>query len=197
MSTAEADRYRLTFRLRAGDCPAQQVDGRIEDVAGLDRDGHRVCEFVVETEDGYTIVRHDRPAGESCPCRAVAAAGAIPQLRPSPDGEGIELTTYVGGTEDAQAVAAALEAESPGVDLQDYERLGAADRDWRVRIDLGAMTEKRREALLAAIEAGYYDSPRRTTIEDLAADMDLSGSAFGTRLRKAEAGLADQLRESL
>ncbi|MFW6383916.1 MAG: helix-turn-helix domain-containing protein [Halodesulfurarchaeum sp.] len=195
--SATSDQYRLTFRLRYEDCPGHQVAGTIEDVAGMERDDGRVCEFIVETDEGISISRYTRSAGESCPCRAVAGTGALPRVRPSPDGEGLELTTYVAGPEDAQSVASALEAEHQGIELMEYECLGPGDRNWRVEVDLGSMTAKRREALLAAMEAGYYENPRETTIEELAADLDISGSAFGTRLRKAEAGLVDQLRDSL
>jgi len=40
--------------------------------------------------------------------------------------------------------------------------------------------------LVAAVEAGYYDTPRRATQEDVAAAVDCSPATAGEHLRKVE-----------
>jgi len=51
------------------------------------------------------------------------------------------------------------------------------------------LTDKQKQALALAIKNGYYDYPRKTSIEQLAKLSDLSFSTFHAHLRKAEAKL--------
>lgn len=46
------------------------------------------------------------------------------------------------------------------------------------------LTDDQREALVLAYEAGYYDDPRRTTLDALADRLDISRQAFAARLRR-------------
>jgi hypothetical protein len=47
-----------------------------------------------------------------------------------------------------------------------------------------AITDEQREALVMAFERGYFEEPRETSLEDLAAELDVSASAVGARLRR-------------
>ena len=49
------------------------------------------------------------------------------------------------------------------------------------------------ETVEAAVEAGYYETPRRTTLEELAGDLAVPRSTLSYRLRRAEAELAHGL----
>jgi len=53
--------------------------------------------------------------------------------------------------------------------------------------ELGAhgLTEKQHRALTVALEAGYYDIPRRITAQELAAELDISHQALSEQLRRA------------
>ncbi|WP_255170246.1 helix-turn-helix domain-containing protein [Natrononativus amylolyticus] len=53
------------------------------------------------------------------------------------------------------------------------------------------ISDKQREALLAAYEAGYFAVPRRSSLEDVAADLDISRSALAERLHRGEAHLLE------
>ena len=46
------------------------------------------------------------------------------------------------------------------------------------------------EALRAAVEAGYYESPRATTLDEIADRVGIPRSTFSYRLRNAESRLA-------
>jgi predicted DNA binding protein len=49
-----------------------------------------------------------------------------------------------------------------------------------------------RQALHAAVEYGYYDTPRQIELSELAEILDISQSTLSYRLRRAEAQLATQ-----
>jgi predicted DNA binding protein len=51
------------------------------------------------------------------------------------------------------------------------------------------LTPPQREVLVAALEAGYFDVPRKTKITALAEQLDISANAASQRLRRASANL--------
>lgn len=71
----------------------------------------------------------------------------------------------------------------------DVKQLYCADgpSDWG-----GAgLTDRQREALVAAYDAGYFDDPRTATLADVADELDISSTAVGRRLRRGTAGLVE------
>ncbi|WP_247000049.1 helix-turn-helix domain-containing protein [Halosolutus gelatinilyticus] len=54
----------------------------------------------------------------------------------------------------------------------------------------GELPDEQREALRAAVERGYYETPRRIELSDLADELDVPRSTLSYRLRRAEASLA-------
>ena len=61
--------------------------------------------------------------------------------------------------------------------------------------DTTNMTERQREALEAAYRAGYFDWPRESTAEDVAASLDIASATLHGHLRKAERRLLDSFFE--
>jgi predicted DNA binding protein len=57
------------------------------------------------------------------------------------------------------------------------------------------LTERQQQVLESAIDAGYYDSPRRTTQEALAADLDMAKSTCSEILHRAEERVVKQFTE--
>ncbi|WP_254764076.1 helix-turn-helix domain-containing protein [Natrinema marinum] len=55
--------------------------------------------------------------------------------------------------------------------------------------DRYGVTDRQREALLVALEAGYFDVPRKTTLSEVAAQLDISDQALSARLRRGQAAL--------
>ncbi|MFW5920113.1 MAG: helix-turn-helix domain-containing protein [archaeon] len=53
------------------------------------------------------------------------------------------------------------------------------------------LTEPQRQALLEAYESGYFDVPRRTNLDELATELDVSDTAVSQRLRRGTARLVD------
>ncbi|QZP37837.1 helix-turn-helix domain-containing protein [Halobaculum magnesiiphilum] len=53
-----------------------------------------------------------------------------------------------------------------------------------VGADEYSLTDRQRDALIAAYERGYFDSPQRVTLEELGAEFGITGQSFGSRLRR-------------
>jgi len=197
-TTLDRCEYRLTYRVsEPADCPVTELSGEVTEVSVYQSGDKRRCEFLVETEDGLSVRQYERPAETVCPCTVVFEVGKLSRRNITPEGDGLEFSTYVTDTADAQTITEALGEVCERADLVDYQTLTETSTDWSVEIDLGALTEKRREAFLRALEDGYYETPSETTIEAMATKIGISGSAFGTRLRKAEQNVFEQIRDSV
>jgi predicted DNA binding protein len=61
---------------------------------------------------------------------------------------------------------------------------------WREQANPGELPEEQRRAVRAAVEAGYYESPRAATLDEIADTLGVPRSTLSYRLRKAEAHLA-------
>ncbi|GAB7020884.1 helix-turn-helix domain-containing protein [Halostagnicola bangensis] len=76
---------------------------------------------------------------------------------------------------------------SMGVEFR-LDRLYEADKNtgW-----VPGVSEKQREALLAAYELGYFDVPRRAPLEEVATSLEISRSALAERLHRGQAHLIE------
>ena len=59
----------------------------------------------------------------------------------------------------------------------------------------GDLPPEQADALRAAVEAGYYETPRKVEAYELADELDVPGSTLTYRLRRAEAWLAKRYAE--
>lgn len=111
---------------------------------------------------------------------------------------GVTLLSGVGNSEqwtfevrgdDREAVARfqayCLEHDVP-ITLTSLHRLTPSDRG-----GVDGLTDPQREALLLAYERGYFDTPRRVTLEELAAELDITRQSFAARLRRGHQTLID------
>jgi len=80
----------------------------------------------------------------------------------------------------SDALSAAIEALPDDVDTE-VLRTGTYDRSRGVRV-----SDRQREALAAAWEAGYYEVPREGDIEAVAGALDCAASTASDLLRRAE-----------
>lgn len=53
------------------------------------------------------------------------------------------------------------------------------------------LTDRQQEALRTAYELGYFEIPRRASLEDVAAELDISASSVSERLRRAQTQLIE------
>lgn len=90
---------------------------------------------------------------------------------------------------------AADELEEQGIRV-DVKRVVEAGRNTDLEVAT-ALTDSQEEAINAAYEHGFYDVPRRISLEELAAELDISHQALSERLRRANKVLAsEQLGEA-
>ena len=54
------------------------------------------------------------------------------------------------------------------------------------------LTEKQREALILAFERGYFDSPRETTLREIADELDITQQSLSSRLRRGNRRLIEE-----
>jgi hypothetical protein len=108
---------------------------------------------------------------------------------------GIVVTTpvvYREGSVDARivgtapALQAAVGAFPSDVDVE-INAIGEFDR--RRDRPVSRLSERQREAVLAALDLGYYETPRQATHEDVAAELGCATNTASEHLQKAEAAL--------
>jgi len=54
------------------------------------------------------------------------------------------------------------------------------------------LTDRQREALRIAYELGYFEIPRQATLEDVAAELDITPSSVSERLRRAQTQVIEE-----
>lgn len=69
-------------------------------------------------------------------------------------------------------------------------------RDGWSELSRNSLTDRQHAVLRTAYEEGYYEYPRTTTQDEVAAAMDITGSTVAEHLRNAEATLVEQALQS-
>ena len=82
-----------------------------------------------------------------------------------------------------EALQAAVDAVPDEVDVE-IRRLRRYDA--AALSPAGRLTDRQYEALRVAVEAGYYETPRETTVEEVAAELDCAPGTAAEHLRKVE-----------
>lgn len=71
-------------------------------------------------------------------------------------------------------------------------RLSRLTRDGESEPPGDGLTDNQQEALRTAYELGYFDIPRRASLEEIAAVLDISASSVSERLRRAQTQLIEE-----
>lgn len=141
---------------------------RIEWVHGIDDLLDLLVEHEIWVEQAGTLSRE-----EQVDERAPTAADI---------GTGTDIWQFKLRAPDRDALAALYDACSEqGMNLEIQQIVSSRKRS---EGDQWNLTEKQREALMAAYDAGYFAVPRTTSLADLADDFDISHQAFSRRLTR-------------
>lgn len=165
------------------------------DVAGADPD--RIVSLASEhaTLDASLVSRYDRGglfeftvAGD-CPAYSLAELGALPRTVEGIDGTG-RIVADVPPEYDASSLVATFLEEYDDAELackREKESVTPLFSDsafkGRLKTDL---TDRQREVIEAAYDAGYYDWPRERTGSEVAAELGISSATFSEHIHAAE-----------
>lgn len=174
-TTTNDGQLRLFLEAEAG-LPAQAgpVDP-VESVVSVTRiGGEDAAHFELDLEPGSVF---DRLAERGAEVRSLTADPGTAELE-------VALPQETGG----RVILELLEERFDGVELLSYQE---RERRPRSRAEFVAefeddLTERQATALRSAFYSGYYDEPRTTSGDELAAAMDVSRPTFHQHLRAAE-----------
>ena len=77
-----------------------------------------------------------------------------------------------------------------------YKVLSLTDAKFSLNSPISRLTEKQQEAISLAFRLGYFDTPRKIRVDELAAKLGLASSTLAVHLRRAERHLlAEMLNE--
>ncbi|ERG88722.1 MAG: putative DNA binding protein [halophilic archaeon J07HX5] len=145
-----------------------------------------ICDDGVGTDQQY----HQSAVVSECPCPMFEAHDCIPDLRGVRNGALIYVVSVPSRTVLRKLVAAVREN---GAAVTVEWLVTSAGESSLTEIDVSAITAKQRRALEAAIEAGYYETPRTASLGDVADRLSVSTSAVSQRLNAAETTLVKSL----
>jgi len=151
------------------------TDGRDAD------DAPSLCRFEV-SEDGIAAT--------------LAEYGSVVESASVSAGEG-RVEAVVPRSGDVRAVVEGVTEVHPGVDLvaqRERERTVQTEQEFRTALR-DRLTDRQREALETAYLGGFFEWPRESTGEEIAAVMGISQSTFLQHLRAAKRKLLAELLE--
>jgi len=159
------------------------VEGDIDVYADALRSVDRIREFEVTRIDEtghYVFLTQRRDAVDEAMFGPLQRTGVVvvPPVDFRPNG--IARLTLIG---DQGPLREAL-AELPDRIETTVLRIGEYDR--RQELFDPGLTDRQFDALAAAVECGYYESPRTATVEEVAERIDAAPSTASEHLRKAE-----------
>ncbi|MDB9247563.1 helix-turn-helix domain-containing protein [Halorubrum ezzemoulense] len=162
------------------------VEGDIDVYVDALRSVDRIREFEVTQIDGtgyYVFLTQRRDAVDDAMFGSLRRTGivVVPPIdfRPS----GVARLTILGDHEPLREGLAALPERI------ESEVLRIGEYDWRQHLFDPGLTDRQFDAVAAAVECGYYESPRAASVSDVAERIGASPSTASEHLRKAESAM--------
>ncbi|MDR5656569.1 helix-turn-helix domain-containing protein [Halodesulfurarchaeum sp. HSR-GB] len=173
-------------------CPLVEFEGRSETLKSQLSGDICHCEAIVEDAD--TRVEHTtKDVSDPCVCSVFHENACVADITDAGE-RGLTITTYVRDRTVLEELIEDLNNVGDSVRLVEITSNYDGNIDKRVeQVDLSSLTEKQRSAAKLAIEMGYYQRPRETSLEEMAAELDISQQALSQRLGAVEEKLITQL----
>ncbi|SDG18676.1 Predicted DNA binding protein, contains HTH domain [Halorubrum xinjiangense] len=168
------------------------VEGDIDVYADALRSVDRIREFEITRidESGYYVfLTQRRDTVDEAMFESLRRTGVVvvPPIDFRPDG--VARLTVLG---EHGPLRDAL-VELPNRIESEVLRIG--EYDWRQHLFDPGLTDRQFDALAAAVECGYYESPRAASIEEVADRIDAAPSTASEHLRKAESAMMNAFIE--
>jgi hypothetical protein len=133
-----------------------------------------------------------------CPAFELAELGALPRSVRSTDGEG-HIVAEIPEHYDPGTVIETFLDDNPDFALACKQKKAdmapLVTKSAVCQVMERKLTERQREVLQTAYEAGYYEWPRKCTGEDVAAMLDITSATFSEHIHAAERKLVSALFE--
>lgn len=202
-ATANAGLLRARFAIEphpAAGCTIVAAGERGEDVSqeilfrGGECDCGTECRSAVRDPDSGERQYLRGTVNDRCICPVFRSHDCIASI------EGFEGgVLYVSITspsrDELSSLVSDLRATGATVRLERIARLDDELDPQPLELEVESLTDKQREAVFLAVEMGYYETPRRADLGDLATELDISRSAVSQRLTAVEAKLVTNLFE--
>lgn len=118
--------------------------------------------------------------------QAPVRTAGIPFEPPMPVEDGVADLTVTAGTDRLERLTEALAGAGYDYTVDTvYSSVAAA----------GPLTDRQEAVLAAAVEAGYYETPRAVSLTELADRLGVGKAALSETLRRAEGALAERFLE--
>ncbi|WP_368411444.1 helix-turn-helix domain-containing protein [Halocatena salina] len=140
---------------------------------------------VVYTDERMVLIQYQFPEAE--PYRALRATGNIPQF-PARMQDGWLSTEMTASHERLAAYTDRLAAANIPFTIQSLSQSHSPEE---------LLTERQWEFITEAVERGYYDSPRRCTLTELANTFAVNSSAASGVLHRAEGRIIKEFVKSV
>ncbi len=162
------------------------VEGDIDVYTDALRSVDRIREFDVTRIDEtghYVFLTEQRDAVDDATFSPLQRTGVVvvPPIDFRPNG--VARLTIIGNGAPLRDALAELPDRIGTTVLQ------IGEYDWRQDLFDPGLTDRQFDALAAAVESGYYESPRAATVADVAKRIDASPSTASEHLRKAESAI--------
>lgn len=157
----------------------------------IERAGGTECRADVECQDGSSSFV-ETTTGEGCICPALRTHDCVSSIESVERGE-IVLSLSIPDRDELAGIIETLRETGATVRLQRITAPNGERTNNCYEFEIDSITEKQREAVVAAIKAGYYDTPREADLADLAEELGISRSAVSQRLTAVEAKLVTEL----
>lgn len=195
------------FAVAAEDAPTGQTDAAATDDPSVTNDPNATDGDATDTpsdapavsmepvfaDETTAVVEFERD-WDGCVCEAIEAAGCPVESVEARDGE-LAVTVHTRSRERLKRVIAAARQAAESVSLN-YVVTGVNEATADpVVVDRGQLTDRQREVLTVAYEAGYFAHPREANAETVAAELDIAPSTFREHLAAAQAKLLGSVLE--
>lgn len=150
---------------------AMEADPHCETLAHISTVGDRRLYRITASEEGSRVILYP-----------VVAESDMVILDSTLTREGLRSRVRIPSREALATFKETCQDQSLWFSLNRLYREQPGGRDYGV-------TDSQREALLAALEAGYFEVPRETTLRELASAFEVSDQALSARLRRGQAQL--------